>query len=595
MSLRFTPGKLILGVLVPALLLVAEGNSAHAQRQSAASLLPDTTVAFVSVADTNELTKRFMQTALGRMSQQEKMKPLIAQVWREVQEVAAPLEDWIGLSLADLLGVPQGQITFAIVAPKREIPAFVGLLDVKEQIVAVEVMLEKADKVLRESEAIKTVEKVGETSIVLYKLPGSAQRQVAYFEREGTLVVGTNLSVLKSMLSAWGGERKDALALNTKYSTIMNRCRGSRKDRPQITWYLDPRGLVRSLTQNNDAIQFGLTLLEDQLGLKGLQAIGGSMTFATTDPAAPFDNISHVHILLDNPRTGAIRIFALGAGDAAPESFVPRDVAAYTTFHWQLKATYKELASIIDTFGGEGFTAGRVQTGFSRLGIDFEKEFLPALDNRFSFFNWVQKPVTAASSMQLFAIKLKDAEASRPLFEKTMARFEARFEKDTFGGKTYYRFIQTQPDPEEGPPLPRPCVALLGDYVLVSDRPGVMEQAIKTSLGQAESLAGAPDFRLIAEQAAKQAGGARPAMVSFNRPEEGMRFIYDLITGENNRRLLRRAAENNRFVERVNKALDDNPLPPFETLKSFLAPAGAVLIDEATGIHYIAFGLKAPE
>jgi hypothetical protein len=373
----------------------------------------------------------------------------------------------------------------------------------------------------------------------------------------------------------------------------MDRCRGSRKDRPQVTWFFDPRGLFRSLTQNNDAIQFGLTLLEENLGLKGLQGIGGSITLATTDPAAPFDSISHVHVLLDNPREGAIKVFALGSGDATPERWVPRDVAAYTTIHWNLKTTYKELASIIDTFGGSGFTASRVQSGFAQLGINFEKDFLPAIDNRFSYLNWVQRPITLTSQMQLFGVKLKDGEATRPLLEKVMAKFETRFEKATFGDKTYYRFIPLRPDPKDGPPMPRPCVCLLGDYLLISDRPGVLEQAIKTSLGQVESLAVAPDYRLIANQAAKQAGGAKPAMIAFNRPEEGMRVIYELINGE--RRLLRQAAERNRFVQRVNKALDDNPLPPFETLQSFLAPAGSVLIDEATGIHYIAFGLRPAE
>jgi hypothetical protein len=572
------------------LALIVAVRPAWAERPSAANLLPENTVAYLSVADTNDLSKRFMQTALGRMSQQEKMKPLVAQVYKDIQELAAPLEEFIGLTLNDLLAVPQGEFTLAVVAPSGEVPAFMGLLDVKEQIVALEVLLEKAEKVLLENEAVKTTEKVGETSIVVYKIAGTAQRQVAYFEREGTLVVGTNLRVLKKLLAAWDGDRKATLAANKRYTTIVDRCRGTRKDRPQITWFADPRGLFRSLTQNNDALQFGLTLLEDQLGLKGLQAIGGSITLATTDPAAPFDSISHVHILLDNPREGALKVFALGSGDAMPEKWVPRDVASYATFHWQLKTTYKELGSIIDTFAGDGFTAGRVQAGFKQIDIDFEKEFLPAIDNRFSHLSWVQKPVTPTSQMQVFGVKLKDGEASRPLLEKAIAKFESRFEKVSSAGGTYYRFIPAGPDVEGQPPRPQPCVALLGDYVLVSDRPAVMEHVIKASAGQVESLGGAADYKLIAGQAAKQAGGAPPAMVSFNRPEEGMRFMYDQISGE--RQLLRRAGESNRFVQRVNKALDDNPLPPFETLKTFLAPAGSVLIDEATGIHYIAFGLK---
>src|SRR5439155_22042186 len=108
-------GLAALAVVLTAYVIPA-ANTAHAARPPAAELLPANTVAYVSVADTNELAKRFMKTSLGRMSQQEKMKPLVAQLYKEVQDLAAPLQDWIGLSLADLLAVPQGELTLAVVA-----------------------------------------------------------------------------------------------------------------------------------------------------------------------------------------------------------------------------------------------------------------------------------------------------------------------------------------------------------------------------------------------------------------------------------------------------------------------------------------------
>jgi hypothetical protein len=583
----------VVWIVLPALgmCLLAAANPARAERPPAASLLPDNTVAYVSVADTNDFVKRFMQTAVGRMSQQERMKPLIERLYRELKEVAAPFEDQLGLSLGDLLAIPQGQITFAVVAPEGQAPALIGLLDVKEQIIAAEVLLGKADKALREGGAAKSQERAGSTTINVYKFPGSEQRQVSHFEREGTLVLGTSVGVLKSMLTAWDGERAKTLALNKKYSAITQRCRGTKSDRPQVTWYVDALGLIHALARDNTAVQFGMTLLENQLGLKGLQAIGGSITIGTER----FDSISRMHILLDNPRKGVLEVLALGSGDVTPEKWVPQDVAGYMTIHWHVKTTYQEVGDIVDTFAGEGFTASRAQSLFKQFDVDFEKEVLPALDNRFTIVNWVQKPVTLASSMSLFGVRLKEPAKAAPLLEKAMKKLEKRFETQTYGGKTYYRFIETRPDPENGPPRPRPCVCLLDEYLLISDRQPILERAIKASQTSTESLAIAADFKLIADHARLQCNGAKPAMIAFQRPEEGMRFLYDLLTAEENRRRLRTAAASNRLLERVNKALDDNPLPPFEALRAFLAPAGSVMLDEVNGIHYVSFALKAPE
>ncbi len=81
-------------------------------------------------------------------------------------------------------------------------------------------------------------------------------------------------------------------------------------------------------------------------------------------------------------------------------------------------------------------------------------------------------------------------------------------------------------------------------------------------------------------------------MISFNRPEEGMRMLYGLVASEQTREGLRRGGENNQFLKSLGKSLDDNPLPPFAVLRQYLAPGGAMVVDDETGIHYMAFSLN---
>ena len=100
------------------------------------------------------------------------------------------------------------------------------------------------------------------------------------------------------------------------------------------------------------------------------------------------------------------------------------------------------------------------------------------------------------------------------------------------------------------------------------------------------------DYQLIYGQIEQQLGSRKPGMISFSRPEETMRSFYDLATAPTTRRRLDELAANNQAMKALNDALRDNPLPPFAVIAKYLAPAGGMLISDASGLHYTTFGLK---
>ena len=67
---------------------------------------------------------------------------------------------------------------------------------------------------------------------------------------------------------------------------------------------------------------------------------------------------------------------------------------------------------------------------------------------------------------------------------------------------------------------------------------------------------------------------------------------------ESRRRAHRLRGEGGRLVEGVldfevlHRGLEENPLPPFATLRKYFAPSGAIMTVDATGFHYTGFGLK---
>ena len=58
-------------------------------------------------------------------------------------------------------------------------------------------------------------------------------------------------------------------------------------------------------------------------------------------------------------------------------------------------------------------------------------------------------------------------------------------------------------------------------------------------------------------------------------------MVYELATAESTRAGLASAAENNEFFDRLNQQLDENPLPPFATLKKYFAPVGSIMTVES--------------
>src|SRR5690606_7497141 len=107
-----------------------------------------------------------------------------------------------------------------------------------------------------------------------------------------------------------------------------------------------------------------------------------------------------------------------------------------------------------------------------------------------------------------------------------------------------------------------PCVGLVGDYVLVTDRKPLLERAIVTQSDASKSLASELDFKVIASKIGRLTSGVKPGLITFNRPEEGLRFLYDLANSDQVRNGLRNQAENNDFFRNLNGALEKNPLPP---------------------------------
>ena len=312
-----------------------------------------------------------------------------------------------------------------------------------------------------------------------------------------------------------------------------------------------------------------------------------------------------------------MEMLAMKADDTTPEKWVPADVGSYTTLNWDGKKTYDVLEKMYDSFRGEGALAAAAKTNISdQIEIDFQTELLDNFGDRMTYVTWYERPARIGSEAGLIGIRLADPKAFAPTLEKLTDKYRDNLEKKSYGGVTYWELkreplaeVPAEDDPDitdrdrrraerrrRGQETfrtlrPSPCVAVLDDYLIIADRTAFLHKVIATNRDPSSTLAKELDFKLIASKIKRQVGGAKPGFITFSRPEQGFKVLYEMATGDETRQRLAGAAEGNEFFGALNGALERNELPPFSVLAQYLAPAGGMIVSDETGIHYTGFVL----
>ena len=591
----------------------------------ASQLLPEDTVLFVQAQSIEDIKKAFNQTSFGRMIQDEELKPLLEGVYGVVDEQFEQyLADRMGVGMADLPKLIKGEISFALAAPDQEDISLFLLIEVGEENEVAQTLLEKGREFAKAQEAEESSEDVGETKLHVLQKDGS----VFYFEREGKICICNNETLVKQVIDRWDGnvEKRDrSLSQNRKFVNVMSRCNGTKDEPPHIRFFIDPIEIYRKATRGNLAATAGLGIIRG-LGLDGFSAIGASMIFAPED----FDSILNVHVLLASPRAGIIEMIAIESGDVTPEPWVPYDVTAYMTVNWNVEKSYVELEKLYNQFQPaddeeESAFAAAVQNNISdNIGVDLKADILDGLSGRISFANWYAKPARLNAQANMLGLGLKDPDAMADTIEAILKKvdLQGNVESKSFNGVKYHLvpvpdFREQQRErrrqrreqlreqgrdvgPEEDRVeldlrTPQPCFGIVGDYLLLTDSEDFLKEAIRATKDDDKSLAQDPDYAKVIRQIRKQLDGKEPGLITYNRPEQSFRMFYDLAQSDNVREVLSSRGEQVPFLKSLGETLADNKLPEFEHFLKYMAPAGGMLVNDESGMHYMAFSLKPAE
>jgi hypothetical protein len=307
-----------------------------------------------------------------------------------------------------------------------------------------------------------------------------------------------------------------------------------------------------------------------------------------------YDDLSHFHILLENPRSGVLQVPAFEKVDSTPQPFVPLAVESYTAFQWNVRTSFDRVVALVDQFQSKGATDKIVKERLSEpLGIDFPAQVIDNLTGRVTWMVGYDTPAHFRGQQHMVAAELKDKSLGEETLKSVMAKFPDKFEERHFGDVTYYALLPewlTKMDEEDRPF--EPFVALMDGFVFVGGSCQQFERCVAARDGTVDRLVDSDDYARTSEVVGRETTGTTPAMFSMSRYEETMHQWYGLATSERTRELIDENKEGNRFLSAIADALDQHELPPFEVLAPYLAPSGAILYDTDNGYHAIGFTLR---
>ncbi len=601
----------LLAAICGGMLLLVATRSVLA-RPSALKLLPEETLLLVRTPNAGELLARLRETATGRMVRDPKLAPFVERLYGSAGDLyTEKVAQWLGVSWEELQNLPRAELAFAIVARKDHKPAFLLLVDQGDEPSVARRLLDSALERFKEQGGESTTEKIEGEEVTVVRESDNQDHVVGLFEKDHTIVAATDAGLLREVLRHWnaGGDGELAsasgnatdsapssadeppqyngrtLAENSKFVTILRNCRRPHDPPPNIIAFVDPIGLIRQFNRENAGMSVAMATFP-ALGIDGLSAIGATMTFAT----GRYDGLSHLHVLLDNPRAGVMQVIAFEPGDTTPQPWVFADLESYFTWNWKVRTSFNVIRSLIDRFQFDGATDKFVAEKLSdRWGIDFEKEVIDNLEGRFDLFAAFEKPARFRGQQSTIVAKVADQAAAEKTLATILAKFPERFEERKFGDVTYHAFVIEWPEQLKDDPPSNPFVAVMDGYVFLGGSCQLFERAIAARDGTVERLVDSPAYQQLAAEIAQETPGVSPAVWLYSNPEQTLRQWYDLLTTDKTKEYLTEHAEGNPFYAALLDSLAANELPPFDAILPYMQPSIAVLYDTDTGFHGFSF------
>jgi len=559
----------------PVVALLALGFSADAATvPPPGKLLPDDTLAILTVPDSARARTAFGESAGLQLWQDPAMKPFVGKLTARLQEdYVEPLERELGIKFADYQELAQGQFTLAIAqngwqGTDSPLPVWLFLLDsgdrsgqLKTNLADLRKKWTDAGKKLK-TEKIRDVEF---TTVIISgddlgktlgksvgdatdkpdsaadeaedKKPAKKASEIIIGQSDSLLIAGSDAKAIEKILIRQSGGTVPALAEQAAFDAAYQ----SRFRTALAFGWIHFKPLTEIMTrwaadasakqQNEDTTTPSPTKIISATGITGIKAASFSLN---QSGEGTFADMS-----LDVPtaaRAGLFRMISGEGKDASPPPFVAADTVRFqrSRLDWQkvLGVLESTLVDISPQFGGFAKLMFDSAGKDKDPNFDLRKDLIGNLGDdlisiekapRGNTFAELTSPPTLYLLGSPNADKLAGAlKMIASLLPPPLNEFQ---EREFLGRKIYSLNLPPTPNPDGSASEPRTVsYSSSGGYVGFSTDKALLEGFLRSSEGAAKPLRDAPGLA----DAAQKVGGMSTGMFGYENVAEGMRAMFEV-------------------------------------------------------------------
>lgn len=577
------------------LLLVAVPSRAAAPPEK---VLPDSTIAFARIGNAAAFREAFQKTQLGRMFADPAMQPLKDDVKAKTADTNADLQKKIGATVRDLITIPEGAVSIALL-PKDDANVPGALLLTADagknaeklagvMARATEYAETRGAKVSKETFKTLTVHVVQSPKLPDAKPEDPPPPPMGWTQDGAVFIIASDVDALKDYLGH--SEGREASLASTEHFAAAEKKLG---DQAQASWYVNvPQFIDLALKAGSTGPNAGtvqdLKGMTQILGIDGLKAVAGNYTMNV----GGFDSVTKTFVVAPAPLTGALKLFPMPKADLRPEPWVPATVSSYQSFSWDLDDAFVALNDLANQFQPGVLNVLEQQLIGPNGGepLSLEKDVFGPLGDRITVVSDFKKPITEESQRMLVAIALENPSAAQETLLKLIALAGGVPKKRDFQGTAIYDFeVPEQPiaNPNlNADALKNPIsVAVTKNTLFIASDAGLLELVLR---GGGTALSDSATFQAVAKEVPP-----RTSTISYVSPEESARLSYDMIkSGQFKKALAGASAAGGPDVSRLGDLIDKDKLPDFSIFAKYLSLGGGYTVIEDDGATITSFSLR---